>query len=124
MKASSKARLAAEASRITADVDGHGQIELGQPSSRVTLDRSSAVHRQTTQLVDPEHRYTVPRVQVDADVASVCIQQAVSDNSARPAISAPVIMSFTSPVAGGSSLLALTLTRIVPITNVIVSHGF
>ena len=72
MKASSKARLAAEASRITADVDGHGQIELGQPSSRVTLDRSSAVHRQTTQLVDPEHRYTVPRVQVDADVASVC----------------------------------------------------
>lgn len=71
IKAGSNAGLAVVAGRISADVDGHRQVELGQLTIRMASDRSSAVHCQTTQLVDAEHRHAVPRVQVDSYVAPV-----------------------------------------------------
>jgi len=71
MKAWSKAGLAVVAGRVAADVDGHGQVKLGQLTSRVTFDRPAAVHWQTTQLVDTEHRHAIPRVEVHAHVTPV-----------------------------------------------------
>jgi len=72
LKAGSESGLAVVVGRKPADVDGHGQVEFGQLTGRVTFDRAAAVHRQNTQLVDTVDGHTVPRVQVHTNVAPAC----------------------------------------------------
>jgi len=68
VKAGRKAGLAVVVGRISADVDGHREVQFGQLAGRMTVDRATAVHRQTAELVDTVHGHAVPRVQVHTDV--------------------------------------------------------